>query len=152
MNLNPYFEAILAGVIWGLSGIFVKYLHLPPTTTTFFRLAVPTVILFLFFIVKKIKLFQGNNKLIFLASILNAGRVYLYTVGFTLASIGNAIIILYTWPIFTTIFGVVFLKEKVPKRTFFLLFIALVGTALIYLNKEFSFSDKNFVVQWGFIQ
>lgn len=32
-----------------------------------------------------------------------------------------------------------------PQRTFFLLFIALVGTALIYLNKEFSFSDTNFI-------
>ncbi len=150
MALNPYFEAILAGIIWGLSGIFVKYLGLPPTTTTFFRLAVPTVILFLFFVVQKIKLFHGNNKLILVASVLNAGRVYLYTVGFTFASIGNAIIVLYTWPIFTTIFGILFLKERVSKRTFFLLFTALVGTTLvyfntyIYFNKEFSFSD-NFI-------
>lgn len=145
MALNPYLEAILAGILWGLSGIFVKYLDLPPTTVTFFRLAVPSLILLLFLLIKKIKLFHGNNKLILLASTLNAGRVYLYTVGFTFASIGNAIIILYTWPIFTTIFSILFLKEKVPKRTFFLLFIAMVGTALIYLNKEFSFSDKNFI-------
>lgn len=145
MTLNPYLEAIIAGIIWGLSGIFVKYLNLPPTTVTFFRLAVPTFLLLLFFVIKKIKLFHGNNKLILLASTLNAVRVYLYTVGFTFASIGNAIIILYTWPIFTIIFGIVFLKEKVSPRTFFLIFIALVGTALIYLNKEFSFSDKNFI-------
>src|SRR3989338_10409211 len=145
MALNPYLEAIIAGIIWGSSGIFVKYLNLPPTTVTFFRLAIPTLILLLFFIFKKIKLFHGNNKLILLASTLNAGRVYLYTVGFTFASIGNAIIILYTWPIFTTIFSILFLKEKVPKRTFFLLFLALGGTALIYLNNEFSFSDKNFI-------
>lgn len=145
MALNPYLEAILAGIIWGLSGIFVKYLHLPPTTVTFFRLAIPSLILLPFLLIKKIKLFHGNNKLILLASTLNAGRVYLYTVGFTFASIGNAIIILYTWPIFTTIFSILFLKEKVPKRTFFLLFIAMVGTALIYLNTEFSFSDKNFI-------
>lgn len=145
MALNPYLEAILAGIIWGSSGIFVKYLNLPPTTVTFFRLAIPTLILLLFFIIKKIKLFHGNNKLILLASTLNAGRVYLYTVGFTFASIGNAIIVLYTWPVFTTIFGILFLKEKVPKRTFFLLFLALMGTALIYLHKEFSFSDKNFI-------
>lgn len=145
MALNPYLEAVLAGIIWGSSGIFVKYLNLPPTTTTFFRLAVPTVILLLFLVIKKIKIFHGDNKLILFASILNAGRVYLYTVGFTLASIGNAIIILYTWPIFSTILGVLFLKERVPKRTSFLLFIAIIGTSLIYLNKEFSFSDKNFV-------
>ena len=145
MTLNPYFEAIIAGIIWGFSGLFVKYLNLPPTTVTFFRLAVPTVILLLFFLFKKIKLFHGNNKLILLASTLNAARVYLYTIGFTFASIGNAIIILYTWPIFTTIFSILFLKEKVSKRTFVLLFIALIGTVLIYLNKEFSFSDNNFI-------
>ncbi|MBI2666672.1 EamA family transporter, partial [Candidatus Woesearchaeota archaeon] len=145
MALNPYLETILAGIIWGSSGIFVKYLNLPSTTVTFFRLAIPTLILLLFFIIKKIELFQGNNKLILLASTLNAGRVYLYTVGFTFASIGNAIIVLYTWPVFTTVFGILFLKEKVSKRTFFLLFLALMGTALIYFNKEFSFSDKNFI-------
>lgn len=119
MALNPYFEAILAGVIWGLSGLFVKYLHLPPTTVTFFRLAVPTFILLLFFIIKKIKLFHGNNKLILLASTLNAARVFLYTVGFTFASIGNAVIILYTWPVFTTIFSILFLKEKVCLKELF---------------------------------
>ncbi len=145
MVLNPYLETILAGLIWGSTGLFIKYLNLPPTTITFFRLAIPTIILFIFLIIKKVKLFQGNNKLILLASTLNAGRVFLYTVGFTFASIGNAIIILYTWPIFTTIFSVLFLKEKVPKRTFFLLFIALIGTILIYINKEFSLSDNNFM-------
>src|SRR3989344_5785218 len=145
MALNPYLEVIIAAIIWGLSGIFVKYLNLPPTTVTFFRLAVPTFILLIFLTVKRIKLFHGNNKLILLASTLNAARIYLYTVGFTFASIGNAIIILYTWPIFTTIFSIVFLKEKVSKRTFLLLFIAIVGTALIYLHKEFSFSDNNFI-------
>jgi len=145
MALNPYLEAIVAAVIWGSSGIFIKYIDLPPTTVTFFRLAVPTLILFIFLTVKKIKLFHGNNKLILLASTLNAGRIFLYTVGFTFASIGNAVIILYTWPIFVTVFSMLFLKEQVKKRTFLLLFIALIGTIFIYLNKEFSFSDNNFI-------
>src|SRR3989344_4813190 len=145
MALNPYLEAIVAAVIWGSSGIFIKYIDLPPTTVTFFRLAVPTLILFIFLTVKKIKLFHGNNKLILLASTLNAGRIFLYSVGFTFASIGNAVIILYTWPIFVTVFSMLFLKEQVKKRTFLLLFIALIGTIFIYLNKEFSFSDNNFI-------
>ena len=145
MTLNPYLEAVLAAVIWGSTGIFIKYLNLPPAAVSFFRLAVPTLILLIFLTVKKVKLFRGNNKLILLASTLNAARVFLYTVGFTFASIGNAVIILYTWPIFTTLLSILLLKEKVSKRTFLLLFMAFIGTTLIYLNTEFSFSDTNFL-------
>lgn len=143
--LNPYWEVILAGIIWGSSGFFIKYLALPTTTVTFFRLAVPTILLFIFLTIKKIKLFQGNNRLIILASTLNAGRIFLYIVGFTFASIGNAVIILYTWPIFATFFAMIFLQEKVHTRNFSLIFIALTGVALIYFQKEFSFSDNNFL-------
>ncbi|MEA2065169.1 MAG: DMT family transporter [Patescibacteria group bacterium] len=145
MKFNPCLEVVLASVVWGSTGVFVKYLNLPPTTIAFFRLAVPTLILGAFFLFKRTKLFHSKNKLILLASSLNAIRMFFYFVGFTFTSIGNAVIILYTWPIFATILSALFLKEKISKKNIVLLFITFFGIVLIYLNKEISFANKDFI-------
>lgn len=143
-KFNPYLEVIIAAIIWGSTGVFVKYLNLPPTTLTFFRMAVPAVFLSMFFSIKKIK-FNLNNKLMLFASSLNAFRMFFYFLGFTLTSIGNAVIMLYTWPIFATIFSLLFLKEKVKLRNLVLLAMAFVGIIIIYSNKELSFVNKDFI-------
>ena len=145
MKINPYLEVILAAIIWGSTGAFVKYLSLPPTTITFFRLAIPTIILGAFFLIKKTKVFHSKDKLMFLASSLNAIRMFFYFVGFTFTSIGNAVIILFTWPIFATILSVLFLKEKISKKNIILLATAFLGIMLTYLNKEISFANKDFI-------
>ncbi len=145
IKLNPYLEVILAGILWGTSGIFIKILNLPPTTISFFRLAIPALILRIYFLIKKKKLKYSNNKLMLLASSLNAIRVFFYFVGFTLTSIGNAVIILYTWPIFATILSIIFLKEQISKKNILLLSTAFIGIILIYLNKEISFANKDFL-------
>lgn len=145
MRFNPYLEVTLAAIIWGSTGSFVKYLNLPPTTITFFRVAVPTIILGIFFLIKGTRLFHSKNKLILIASSLNAIRMFFYFVGFTFTSIGNAVIILYTWPIFATILSVLFLKERITKKNVVLLITAFLGIVLIYLNKEISFANEDFL-------
>ena len=80
-----------------------------------------------------------------LASSLNAVRVLLYYIAFTFTSISNAAIVLYTWPIFATISGMIFLKEKVEKRNLALFALAFLGIVFVYLNKEISFANKDFL-------
>lgn len=142
---NPYFQIVFATMIWGSTGVFVKYLALPPTTLTFFRVGVPTIVLGIFFGVKKVKLFRQGNKLMLLASLLNAIRLFFYFWGFTLASIGNSYIMLYTWPIFGTILSMIFLGEKISRKQIFLLVVAFIGIAVIFLDKEFSFQNDDFL-------
>lgn len=144
LTINPYLEVMLAATIWGTSGAFVKILKLNPSVISFFRMAVPTLVLAIYFAITGQKVFKKNSKLIFLASFLNAIRMFLYFVAFYYTSIGNAVIMLYTWPIFVSIFSIFFLKEKLRKENIISLFIAFSGIVLIYLNKEFSFKDKDF--------
>lgn len=143
MKLNPYFEVILAAIIWGSTGFFVKTLDLPPTTMAFFRLAVPTLLLFIFFSFTKVKLFEGNNKMMLIASSLNAVRMFLYFVGFTFTTIGNAVILLYTKPIFVVLLSLFFLKEKIPARNYFYLILSFVGTAFVLMGNEFSIQNED---------
>ncbi len=145
MKLNPYLEVIFAAIIWGSTGFFVKTLNLPPTTMAFFRLAVPTLLLFTFISFKKVKLFQRKNKMMLIASSLNAVRMFLYFVGFTFTTIGNAVILLYTKPIFVVLLSLFFLKEKIPRRNYFYLAISFIGTALVLMSNEFSIQNKDFI-------
>lgn len=143
-NFNPYLEVLVAAIIWGSTGAFVKYLHLPPTTITAFRLAVPAIFLLIIFLIQKKKIFQWNTALL-LASALNAVRMLFYFIGFTLTSIGNAVIVLYTWPIFASIGSFFLLKEKVTWQKIVLIGLAFSGIVLVYFGKEISFVDKDFI-------
>lgn len=145
IKMNPYFEVVLAASFWGLTGIFIKLIDLPATSTTFFRTAVPVIILSIYFLYKQNQIFRGNYKIMLLGSLLNAIRMPLYIFGFILTSIGNAVVILYTWPIFATIYSAIFLKEKISKRNILLLATAFIGIVIVYLNSEFSFSNNDFI-------
>ena len=49
--MNPYLEVILAAVIWGSSGVFVKLINLNPFVISFFRTAIPMLVLSVYFII-----------------------------------------------------------------------------------------------------
>ncbi len=145
MKFNPYLAIILAATIGGASGIFIKLIDLPATTITFFRMAVPVIILLGYLHYKGIRLFRGNYRMMMLASVLNALRMFLFFVGYLYASIGNAVIILFTWPIFGTLFSAIFLKEKVSVRTSILIGLAFLGIVTMYVDTEISFGNEDFI-------
>ena len=145
MKFNPYAEVVLAALIWGSSGVLVKYAQLPPAVFSFFRMAIPTLLLFVFFSFNGTKLFRGNDRLIIFASSLNAVRIFFYFAGFTYTSIGNAVIVLYTWPIFATGLSILFLKEEISGRNLVLLLTAFSGIILVYVNQEITFANRDFV-------
>ncbi len=140
-----YYNAIFASIIFGTTGIFVKKLNLHPTLMTFLRMCIPILLASFILIKKRSNIFKRKTKLMFTASFLNAIRMILYFIGFTYASIGNAVIILYTWPIFATIFSAIYLKEKINKKMLISFLSAFSGIILVYLNKEISFSSNDFL-------
>lgn len=132
-------------MIWGSNGAIVKYLNLPPTTITFFRFAVPMTILGILFSANNFTVLKSKNKLMLLASTLNALRMPFHIAGFLLTKIANSIIILNTWPIFVTIFSAVFLREKISRRNIWLLLMAFLGVLLIYSTEEFNLANRDFL-------
>lgn len=97
MNLNPYLAIVIAMSLGGFNGALVKMLDLPATTISFFRMAVPTVVIAIFLLgVQKKKLWHGNVKEMLAASALNAARMFLYFLTFFFTTVGNGVLILYT--------------------------------------------------------
>ncbi|MGM0532279.1 MAG: DMT family transporter [Bacteroidota bacterium] len=145
-KINPeYFKIVVAAIIWGSSGAFVKYLDLPSQVLSFIRLSVPTLVLGIYFIIRKEPLFRNNVRLLLIASVINAVRLFFFFIGFLNAPIGNAVIMLYSWPVFAAIFSNLFLKESLPRLNKVLLAVAMLGIVLIYSGKPIDLNNQVFL-------
>lgn len=143
--MNPYVELLIVSFLFGTSGSFIKILHLPSTTLAFFRVGIPTIILFFYLTRKKIRLFHGNIRWLLIASVINAVRLLIMFMAFNIASIGNASIASSTGTLFLFMLSFIFLKEKITLKKTVLLFASLIGVAVLYSNQPMSFENKDFV-------
>ncbi|MEK6480488.1 DMT family transporter [Catalinimonas sp. 4WD22] len=145
MKINPYLEVILAVCIMGSSGVFIKFLNLPPVSLSFFRMAIPSALLFIYFSSQGVSLFRGSYRLMMIGSVMNAARIFLFITSYTYTNISNAVIILYTWPVFATIFSMIFLGEKVSRRNQILLLLPIAGIVIMFINQPFSVENEDFL-------
>ena len=146
MKLNPYLQVIIATILFSTNGVFVKILDLPATSTIFFRSAIPVILIFIYLKLKKEKIFDIDHKvLIFFTSFIIAIKTILFLFGVVLIPLSTAIVVTYTWPFFTAIFGFLILQEEIYKRNIYLLFIAFLGVVLIFLNQEISLGNSEFI-------
>ncbi len=121
MSFNPYLEVIIASLVFGTVGVFVKVIDLPSTTISFFRLMVPTIVLAIYFLFRRKNILRDVSRIAIFISLLNAIRIFFWLFGYGHTSVGNAVLILYTWPIFTVLLSSIMLNEKLTGRKFFLL-------------------------------
>lgn len=135
-------KVIFAAIIWGSSGAFIKYLGLPPGLIGFFRVALPVLVFGGLFIYRRERVFGNGIKIVLLASLVNAVRLFFYFIGFLNAPIGNAVIILYTWPIFAVLFSHFFLGEPLPGLNKLMLIFAMGGIVLVFVDKPISFENE----------
>ncbi len=146
MKLKAFLLVFIGACLAGTSGVFIKLMStLDASAISCMRMGVPSLLLFFWLKFQGVKLFRGPYKKMILASLLNALRMYLYFVAFKFTSIGNAVVLIYTWPIFVAILGLFFLKEKFDWRQWLFLLLSFTGLILVYSGKEFSFEDKDFV-------
>lgn len=144
--MNPYLLAVLAIFILGSAGAFIKTIDLPPVILTFFRMAIPTVILFTYFTyLKRVTLFRTSVKWLLLGSLLNAARLFLFIASYSYTSIVNAIVIFYTWPVFSIIYSRVWLRESIPRRNQWLLFLPLIGIGIIFSDQPFTTANSDLI-------
>ena len=145
MKQKAWLAVLLGASIGGFGGIFIKNFSIPATSITWIRVTVPTLLLAMWLVYHKMPVFRGNYKKLLLGSALNALRLYLFITAFIFTSIGNAIIMFYTWPIFTTLLGVFILKEKVDFRQTGILILAFIGIIIAYSEQDLSFESEDFI-------
>jgi drug/metabolite transporter (DMT)-like permease len=124
---------MLLSTFWfALMNVMVKKLsYLPSMEVVFFRCAVASIIGFALLKNQHVSWVGTNRKLLFLRGLF--GTIALYTFFLTLKHMpmGTAVTIQYLSPVFTTIFAVYILREKVKPIQWLFFLISFIGVLVI---------------------
>lgn len=145
MRTKAYLAIILAATFGGFAGVLVKQLQISALPVTFFRLVVPAVVLFCYLKITGVKILQGNYKILSFASLLNGLRLFLYYFAYVYTSASYGVVMLFTYPVFLACWGVIFLKEKISRRSVILIGMAFLGTIVIFVGQWRLFSSRDLI-------
>ena len=146
--MSPYIKIIIASLLWGATGIFVREAgDMPAYALAFFRAFIPAFFIAIWLKSRnnKQKIFREKWRWMLLGSSLNTLRTLLFFTSFSLTTIANAQVTLYSWPIWAALFGFIFIKEKISSSQITLLFTAFIGLVIMFSQSSFSFNDKHFM-------
>lgn len=137
---------IVATLMFGFMGIFVRFLGLPSFVIVFFSFLFSAIILLLFFLFKdtSIIFIKKHLLLIILLGIFNLFNNFFFFQAFVSTTISNAVLTHYTAPIFVALLAPFLLKERLEKITIISLIIAVAGLGIIS-HQDLSFQSNDFI-------
>ncbi|MEN6490365.1 MAG: EamA family transporter, partial [Rectinema sp.] len=145
----PILAVLVAAALGASSGLYIKGLAFSSLAMTSLRMTVP--LLLVLPSAAKHGLLLGKRGMrwqLFLASALNAIRLYLYVLAYKLTSMGNAVVLLYLWPVFALVIGGIiflpFLIAEIPHAPlshlsigiFYGVAVGLVGFGLFFVGMK----------------
>jgi drug/metabolite transporter (DMT)-like permease len=143
-RLLPVLALICATSLGASSGLYIKGLSLSSFALSGLRLGVPFLLILPFVIRKKMLLGPREHRIkLWSASLLNAVRILLYILAFKLTAMGNAIVLLYLWPIFALLFRCIGAGKSPRLRQVLILLTAFSGVVVMNLHRDFSLQGKD---------
>lgn len=137
MKQRSFIYIILAGILWGTSGIFVHYLApfgFSSLHMTFFRgiVSLISMVIFVFFKDKSLFKIKLRDLVIFAVSGLAFfGTASCYYFSMQATSVSTAVVLMYTAPVLVMIFSVAFLGEKLTAIKAISVICMFVGCGLV---------------------
>lgn len=137
MKTKAFIYIVLAGLLWGTSGIFVKFLTpygFKATELSLIRGTISFLSMLAYALVFDRDILKiGTANLIYAAliGITLYGTATLYYSSMQLTSVSTAVVLMYTAPIYVTIVSVAFLGEKTCRLKNISIGMMLVGCALV---------------------
>lgn len=136
-KMRAFIYIILAGVLWGTSGIFVNILApygFSSLQMTAMRAVVSSAALAMYILISNRQLFKttGRELILFAASGLGLfGTASCYYSAMQKTSIATAVVLMYTAPVIVMIYSVLFFGEKLTRLKAVSVASMLVGCALV---------------------
>lgn len=137
MNISV-FCILLAGILWGTMGIFVRYLSaygFSPLQIACLRIMAAGILFFLYLLVSDKRKLKIKKKDLPLFLGMGWGSILFFTICYfttiQAASLAIAAILLYTSPVFVVLLSALFLKEKITGKKILALCIAFLGCVLV---------------------
>lgn len=134
-GINPKTKIIIAMLIWGTLGVFVRGIELNSIEIAFFRAFIGSIFLFLVSLIKKDK--TNKEALKKNLSILSISGLFLGINWIALfqamkyTTISNATLSYYFAPVFIVIFSSIIFKDKMNIKKISCILIAIVGLFMI---------------------
>jgi drug/metabolite transporter (DMT)-like permease len=142
-----YGEIITASVLWGTAGIFAKMISgMSAQSIIFYRVALAFAVLFLFFILSgnlsRLRLSDKRSYLV-LFSVLQVITMLAFFESIISGSVPVAVLLLYTAPVYVTIFSPLLLKERSTGKGWIALLLSIAGVILIVDPGNIGFSVRS---------
>ncbi len=137
MKKKAFIYIILAGVLWGTSGIFVHYLApmgFSSAQMAAMRGIVATISMSVYVFIKDKSLFRVKLKPLLLFA---GGGIAMYLTGLTYymsmqaSSVSTAVVLMYTAPAMVMVYSVAFLGERLTRAKVLAVLGMLIGCALV---------------------
>ncbi|MDP2841082.1 MAG: DMT family transporter [Candidatus Methanoperedens sp.] len=141
-----YGEIITAAVLWGTAGILVKMISgMTALSIIFYRVALAFMIFMVFFYISgnlnKLKL-KDKKPYLVLFSVLQVITMLTFFESIMNASVPVAVLLLYTAPVYVTVFSPLLLKERSTGKGWMALCLSMAGVILIVEPGNIEFSLK----------
>ncbi|MEO0341026.1 MAG: EamA family transporter, partial [Bacteroidota bacterium] len=100
-----FWAVLLAACLAGTAGLFIKNISISPVSQAWLRMGFPTLVMAFLMWWEGIPFLRGNWRKMTGISVLGTIRMVFFFAAYYYTSIGNAVIICYTFPIFVALFG-----------------------------------------------
>lgn len=150
-----YGEIITASVLWGTAGILAKMIsEMTALSIIFYRVTLAFIILFIFFLLSgnlsRIRL-GDKKKYLALFSVLQVTTMLTFFESILNASVPVAVLLLYTAPVYVTVFSPLLLKERSTGKGWIALCLSIAGVILIVEPANTEFSMKSIGIIAGIL-
>lgn len=137
MKKKAFLFIVLAGLLWGTSGIFVHYLApygFSSLQMTFVRAAVSFLCLGTYALIRDRSIFRVTWKQLLLCIGVGAGIFFTASCYFTsmqMTSVSTAVVLMYTAPVYVTVISVLFMGERMSKLKLIAVICIMIGCVLV---------------------
>jgi len=142
----PVVAVLVAAALGASSGLYIKGLEFSSLALAAFRMGIPCVFSLPLVLARGTALgHPDQRKALWVASGFNAARMLLFIVAYKLTSIGNAVVLLYLWPVFALVFGCVRDRSTPTRGQVGILALAVAGVVVMNLHRNFSLEGTDLV-------
>ena len=143
-KIIPSMLLLTGAAVGALSGLFIKALPLSAAVLLGFRFGVPFIILLPYVIKRKTCFGRKKDRiLLWSGGFLNVLRMVFYIIAFKLTAMGNAVVLLYLWPVFALVTSAVKEKRIPDIRNILIILAAFSGVVVMNLHREFSLTSSD---------
>ena len=127
----PYLMLVITALLWSTGGFLVKGIQWHPVAIVGMRSLIAAAVILI--AIRKPELTWSLPQLG--GAVCYAGTVILYVIANKLTTAANAVLLMYTAPIYVIIFGPWFLKEKASRRDWLAIGAVMVGIVVFFMDK-----------------